>query len=135
MEKAAFNLDSYCFTKASLNFNIPQNAQLSISFNPQGVFYSKDAHYKLIFDVKVECKEVNSLVVMVSCESNFSFGGDISFKDIPDYFYPNSLAIIFPYVRAFVSTMSLQANRNPILLPTINLMGLTEELKNHTVEC
>ena len=36
--------------------------------------------------------------------------------DIPDYFYPNSLAIVFPYVRSFVSSVTLQANiESPIL--------------------
>lgn len=34
-------------------------------------------------------------------------------EDIPDYFYANSIAILFPYVRAFVSTVSLQANIPP----------------------
>ena len=30
MEKAAFKLDNYRFTKASLDFNIPNNAELNI---------------------------------------------------------------------------------------------------------
>ena len=56
----------------------------------------------------------------------------VQIADIPEYFYPNSLAIVFPYVRAFVSTITLQANMQPVVLPTINLMGLTEELKEKT---
>lgn len=62
----------------------------------------------------------------------FTFEDNISKNDIPDYFYPNSFAIIFPYIRAFVSTISLQANVQPVVLPTINLMGLTDSLKNKT---
>ena len=60
------------------------------------------------------------------------FNGSTSIEDIPEYFYPNSIAIIFPYIRAFVSTLSLQANVKPIVLPTINLIGLTNELKENT---
>ena len=41
MEKAAFKLYNYRFTKASLDFNIPNDAELNISFNPKGVFYAK----------------------------------------------------------------------------------------------
>ena len=52
--------------------------------------------------------------------------------EIPDFFYPNSLAIIFPYIRAFVSTLTLQANVRPIVLPTVNLMGLTDMLRKET---
>lgn len=53
-------------------------------------------------------------------------------NEIPDYFYANSLAIIFPYIRAFVSTITLQSNMHPIVLPTVNLMGLSEKLKRNT---
>uniref|UniRef100_UPI003FD8DEC3 protein-export chaperone SecB n=1 Tax=Alloprevotella sp. TaxID=1872471 RepID=UPI003FD8DEC3 len=95
-------------------------------------FYSKEARYDLGFDVTVGCNETNAEVIKVSCEASFSFGNKISIEEIPEYFYPNCLAIIFPYVRAFVSTVSLQANVQPVVLPTINLMGLTEELKEQT---
>lgn len=132
MEKAAFKLDGYHFTKASLDFNIPNDAELNISFNPKGVFYVKEARYDLVFDVTVDWSETGTEVVKVSCEASFSFGNKVSIEDIPDYFYPNSLAIVFPYVRAFVSTISLQANVQPVVLPTVNLMGLTEKLKEQT---
>ena len=132
MEKAAFKLDGYHFTKASLDFNIPNDAELNISFNPKGVFYVKEARYDLVFDVTVDCSETGTEVVKVSCEAFFSFDNKVSIEDIPDYFYPNSLAIVFPYVRAFVSTISLQANVQPVVLPTVNLMGLTEKLKEQT---
>ena len=132
MEKAVFKLDRYHFTRASLDFNIPNDAELNISFNPSGVFHSKEARYDLVFDVTVGCTETNTEVIKVSCEASFSFGNKISIAEIPEYFYPNCLAIVFPYVRAFVSTVSLQANVQPVVLPTINLMGLTEELKERT---
>ena len=57
MEKAAFRLDGYYFTKASLDFDIPDKAELNIVFIPRGEFNSKDSTYKLDFDVKVECKD------------------------------------------------------------------------------
>lgn len=132
MEKAAFKLDDYYFTRASLDFNITDKAELNIEFSPKGVFTPKDSSYELNFDVKVKCKENNTEVINVSCVAKFSFDGYTSISEIPEYFYPNSLAIIFPYIRAFVSTMSLQANVRPIVLPTVNLMGLTEELKERT---
>lgn len=132
MEKAAFKLESYHFTKASFDFNIPNNVELDIEFSPRGVFYPKDIRYDLAFDVIVKCKEIGINVITVSCVASFSFNKQISIAEIPDFFYPNSIAILFPYIRAFVSTISLQANVHPVLLPTINLMGLTEELRSRT---
>ena len=122
MKKAAFKLNGYHFTKASLDFDIPDKAE----------FNSKDSTYELDFDVKVECKKTGKEVIFVSCVALFAFNGRITISEIPEYFYPNSLAIMFPYIRAFVSTISLQANVRPVVLPTVNLMGLTEELKERT---
>ena len=133
MEKAAFKLVRYHFTKASLDFNIPEKAELNIGFSPRGEFNSEDSTYKLDFDIKVECKETDKEVISVSCVALFSFNEKITISEIPEYFYPNSLAIIFPYIRAFVSTISLQANVTPVVLPTVNLMGLTEVLKGKTI--
>jgi preprotein translocase subunit SecB len=132
MEKATFKLDSYRFVKASLNFDIPSEAELNITINPKGSFYSKEYRYILDFEVVVKCKETETDIVTVTCSASFTFNDINSIDDIPNYFYPNSIAIIFPYIRAFVSTISLQANVQPVILPTINLMGLTEVLKNKT---
>ena len=133
MQEAAFKLDEYRFTKASLDFSLPSSdAGLMVSFNPQGVFNQAQARYELTFDVMITCKETGALVVGVSCVASFSFENVHALSDIPDYFYPNSIAILFPYIRAFVSTMSLQANIQPILLATVNLIGLTDDLKNNT---
>ncbi|TZF86537.1 hypothetical protein FW774_03565 (plasmid) [Pedobacter sp. BS3] len=56
----------------------------------------------------------------------------IALKDIPSYFYRNVLGIMFPYVRAFVSMLSFQANMNPIILPLLNLTTLESYFKENT---
>lgn len=55
-------------------------------------------HYDLVFDVVVGCSETNTEVIRVSCEASFSSGNKISITEIPDYFYRNCLAIVFPYI-------------------------------------
>lgn len=132
MEEVAFSLKDYKFSKASLDFNIPDKASLSVYFNPAGAYSQSTGVYNLCFDVIVGCKETNSDVVKVTCEASFEFNKPLKLEDIPQFFYPNSLAILFPYVRAFVSTLSLQANVRPVMLPTINLMGLTDTLRENT---
>ena len=133
MEKATFKFDSYHFTKAFIDFEIPTKSELSISFSPKGEYNVSKGRYVLIFDVVVKPVDTNKNVVDVTCIASFSFDNRLSIESIPEYFYPNSLAIVFPYVRAFVSTLSLQANVHPIILPTVNLMGLTEQLKKNTI--
>lgn len=132
MESAAFKLDAFNFPKASIDFNVPQNATLNLAFSPSGVYHEKTGVFQLSFEVAVTCEETKLEVIRVNCWSRFIFQNPLKVEEIPDFFYPNSIAILFPYVRAFVSTISLQANVNPIVLPTINLLPITETLKNNT---
>lgn len=131
-KEVAFRLDNYKFTKATLNFDIPKDAEFVIDFKPSGKLKEIEGTYDLSFDTIVKCEKTDTIIVEVSCIAQFSFMDRIKFEEIPDFFYPNSLAILFPYIRAFVSTLSLQANSSPMILPTVNLMGLTEELRDNT---
>ena len=42
-------------------------------------------------------------------------------------FEPNAIAILYPYVRAIVSTYTANANVTPLILPPINVNKLIEE--------
>ena len=132
MERAAFKLESFRFTKASLNFEFPADSVLDIYFSPSGVYHKQDGVYDLKFSTIVKCEKTDVEVVNVFCLAQFKFKEAVALEEIPDFFYPNSMAIIFPYIRAFVSTLSLQANVKPIVLPTLNLQGLQQELRSKT---
>ena len=73
--------------------------------------------------------------VVVQLESVALFQMEESVKsvdDIPNYFYANSIAIVYPYLRAFVSTLTLQSNAKPMVLPTMNLSSLESDLRKNT---
>jgi len=116
MEKAAFKLDNYHFTSASLDFNIANDAKLNISFIPKGAFHSKDSQYELTFEVIIESNVTRTTVVKVSCVALFSFSDKLKIDEIPEYFFPNSLAIVFPYVQQRRNVVSLVEVR---LFPTV----------------
>ena len=132
MEKAVFNLQDYRFTNIQLHLADLENEDtLSLAFNPRGIFEADKKNFKLIFDFKALAEKSGVTVVDVTCEANFQFRDAVSFEEIPLYFYSNSIAILFPYVRAMVSTLTLQANMvRPIVLPTMNLTSLQELLRN-----
>lgn len=130
MEKAKFKLDGYFFEKATLDFS-NQGGDLSLNFHPSGVYHNKTQTYTLQLAFAAECED--KCIVSVDCVAEFSFVDCKGMGEIPVYFYTNSIAIVFPYIRAFVSTLSLQANVNPIILPTLNLTKLGEVLKGNTI--
>ena len=134
MNKAAFQLIRYRFDKVNLDFsNITNDINYYIEFSPSGKYSETEGVFMLTFVFNASLDEFNEAVISIQCSAGFKFNEPIPFNEIPDYFYPNSIAIIVPYIRAFVSTVSLQANIKPIILPTLNLIELRENLKNSTV--
>lgn len=131
INKAAFALIGYKFTKVLLNLSaLRPDSSFEISIKPSGRYNHATGDFSLcfVFEALVE----KNRVIEVECNAEFKFNNPVSPVDIPDYFYSNSIAILFPYVRAFVSTVTLQANIKPILIPTLNLSGLSSELKINT---
>jgi preprotein translocase subunit SecB len=68
----------------------------------------------------------------ILCIGIFKFENSINFEEIPDYFYRNCIAILFPYVRAYLSIVTTQANVPGIMLPTMNLSSLEKTLRQNT---
>lgn len=129
---ATFTLKSYRFLQVSMDFETQEGATLSVSFDPNGEYCKATGEYKLrlITRVSSEKKEFISTTLQVV----FGFTEPIELSEIPDFFYPNCMAIVFPYVRSFLSTLSLQANVPPIILPIINFSDLQGVLKRNTKE-
>lgn len=134
MENAKFSFVNHVFTDFEIH---TQNAtdELSLQLHPEGVFDVEDRTFSLMLDFRIlSAKQApENLFVAVRCLAKFSFEDSVTeLKSVPDYFYSNSIAIVFPYLRAFVSTLTIQSNTRPIVLPTMNLTTLGEDLKKNT---
>lgn len=51
--------------------------------------------------------------------------------EAPEKFVKNAIAILYPYIRAIVSTYTASANVNPLILPAINVNKLIENNKEN----
>ena len=138
MEKASFSLKDYKFIKVELDFSNLNSSSIELIIEPEGVFHNSSGVYDLAFTFRANAEMKNETkvnqIIFVKCIASFEFNKILKFEDIPEYFYTNSIAILFPYIRAFVSTLTLQANIPPIILPTMNLISLQEKLKANTKE-
>ena len=129
---ATFTLKSYRFLQVSMDFETQEGATLSVSFDPNGEYCKATGEYKLRLITRVSSEEKE--FISTTLQVVFGFTEPIELSEIPDYFYPNCMAIVFPYVRSFLSTLSLQANVPPIILPIINFSDLQGVLKRNTKE-
>jgi preprotein translocase subunit SecB len=135
MEKAAFSLVHYSFDKVNIDYSLKEDCRTTVNIIPKGVF--KKGADKSSFDLSfifTAQSEDNEPFVTIECNAIFEFSGLISFEEVPPFFYTNSIAILFPYIRAFISTVTLQSNNIPVILPTMNLSSLEKELRKNTIE-
>ena len=133
MNKAAFSLLGYKFDKVNLDLSsLHPGTEFNIIFSPSGVFHPKTGEFSLKFAFSAKVDGNDTEVIYINCVATYKFKDVREFSEIPEYFYANSIAILFPYVRAFVSTVTLQANIKPIVLPTYNVSPLKDELIRNT---
>ena len=133
MERASFRLVDYHFDKIVLDLgNLKPNSEFNIDFIPEGKYYLSTNKYLLEFTFKANIDSSESDNILIHCVAEYEFQNVSNKEEIPSFFYANSIAILFPYIRAFVSTVTLQANVKPLMLPTMNLSSLNSELANNT---
>ncbi len=132
--KAAFSLEKYHFSKVNIDLDNRSTNDLRISFDPSGKFFEGTSAFELKFVFNAYSNEQTEAFVVIECLASFKFENVNRFEDVPSYFYRNSIAIIFPYIRAFISTVTLQANIPPVILPTMNLAQLEIPLKENTIQ-
>ncbi len=133
MEKAAFSIVNYQFDRVSINLENHKSPELSIDFACNGSYNQADTTYELTFHAKVFNPPTEPFV-SIQCKGTFQFDNISDMTEIPDYFYVNSIAILFPYVRAYLSLVTTQANVPGIILPTLNLSHLQDELRRNTIQ-
>lgn len=134
MQPAAFSLENYQFDKVNIDLENHKSKELNLSFDTKGIFIKKNKKFELIFKVAIKQSENDNPFVEIRCRGLFNFENVTKINDIPDFFYRNSIAILFPYVRTYLSLVTTQANVPGIILPTLNLSGLESELRRNTTQ-
>lgn len=132
-KRASFSIERYYFDQVHIDMDHSGDG-LYINFQPSGIFNVKNKKYNLSFIFSAFSSEEEGIkpFVKVKCVGVFKFEDVDSLQDIPEFFYRNSIAILFPYMRAYVSMITNQANIQSIMLPTLNLTSLEKPLRENT---
>jgi len=97
----------------------------NLDYSPK--FYTKDKKiFSIFFDVSLKTK--NEYSVDIKYETIFKTSEEIDDEFKNSHFpYVNTPAIGFPFLRAFVSFMTLNAGYKPLILPSINFVNYYQE--------
>jgi preprotein translocase subunit SecB len=102
-----------------------------ISFQPSGIHHLKDGRFQLNLNTRIE-NDSQLLHIEVDAIATYKINGDDSPEILKNFFYLNAPAILFPYIRAYVSALTTLSGLAPVTLPTLNLSNLAAELEKNT---
>lgn len=127
-----FVIPEFSFNEAEEKFSI-----VEIHLIPTGLYNTSNGEYNIFLSFIAEAKnekntEEKKTVLSGTLKALFKIDNNPTENEIPDFFYQNGLAIVFPYLRAFVSNITLQAGSRVLILPLLNLTSLASSLKENT---
>jgi preprotein translocase subunit SecB len=131
-QNKAFTFSKFRVSKFSYEETGKYNDDLEIEFEPKGKYNTQAGLYELYLTFSAIDKESGKSVMNIESIAEFLFDKPYTFEELPPYFFANSIPILFPYLRAFVSAFTLQANANVVMLGLIKFSNVAEPLKDNT---
>lgn len=131
---AKFRLKNYRITKS--NFEIKQNRgssevnNLAIEVKRENLYNESKSLFKLVMSVDIKDNNGN-INISAKTEGVFEFDSDLNEQQKSSFFDVNAPAILFPYIRAYISALTSLSGFSPIVIPTINFAASTE---NKTID-
>ena len=124
------------FVKESyIKFNKIEDLDINVDFKTSGLVLKGKKVFILTIETIIS-ENNNNLSINLKTDSFFEFydNDDIE-KLINSFFIVNAPAITFPYIRAYISSLSALSGLTTIILPTLNLTKIGNSLKqNITIE-
>ncbi len=133
-KKSSFQFKGYRIEHSLIELKSAEIGEnFSISFVPKGIINKAESSYQLDLVVNIKDKE-DTINIEVNVISFFSFDSQIDKDQLKKMFYMNAPAIIFPYLRSYITTLTVLSGIDPVILPTLNLSSLGKELEENTTE-
>lgn len=120
--KSRFRFVGYQILKSNIEILDPHKISdsLNINFRKSSGINQSENKYKLDINVRIN-DDNKALLIDVLCHGFFEFDRDISIKEQGIFFNTSAPAILFPYLRAYITTLTSLSGIKPLILPTINL--------------
>jgi preprotein translocase subunit SecB len=134
MNNSTFNFLGYKIVRSLIEKNNNNSSiKLSLNFSPKGEISEMENKFNLFLRVDIE-DENKSFKIEVDAIANFGFESTDDIKNLDNFFFINAPAILFPYIRAYISTLTNLSGFPTITLPTLNMTSLGDDLKKNTIK-
>ena len=107
------------------------SGNIHLDFNPRGEILKDQNLYKILLGIIINDDDA-SIKINVEAIGYFEFSDSIDQNTLNNLFFVNAPAILFPYIRAYISTLTNLSGIETVTLPTINLSSIGSVLKKNT---
>lgn len=126
-EKSKFKFEGYKISHSELNLSESPSDCTKFSIGIKAKANVKDNHFYLKLDTTV-ANEDNSVFANVIMTGEFIFDKDISKDMLGGLFCANAPAIMFPYIRSYISTLTALSGSDTVIVPTLTMSSLRGEI-------
>jgi len=127
-----FSFESFSVKETHITYKAPLNKELNLSILPKGTIDRKKKRFLLEMKVLITDTD-NNFNVEIVIEGIFNFKEEIEKSLLDSYFYLNAPAILFPYIRTYIYTLTSLGGFGSVHLPIMNLSSVID-LKVNTIE-
>ncbi|TKC10342.1 hypothetical protein FA048_09125 [Pedobacter polaris] len=128
-----FALNQFHIDEFSIKRNPVKPGKPIFTFNPSGLIDYDTSGYVLTIDFEV--KDANdAFTIKCNCIGYFKFKVEEGKSaDLKSFFYLNAPAIIFPYIRSYIASVTALSGLEAVNLPLINFpKSIAENLMQNT---
>lgn len=110
---------------------VSSDSKLSLEHMTNGEFILLERIFSLHMTININSSS-NDFRASVTIKALF-FVEDVDMADIDNYLYISAPAIVYPYIRAYINTLTALSGLPPVSLPLINTISFADLLKANTV--
>lgn len=131
-KQTGFKFESFVIKEAYIKRNPVKQGKFKFSIDPIGKIDSENSKFYLELIVELS-DDTDSFEAEVHAIGSFKFAGNND-EMLSNFFIINAPAIIFPYIRSYISTLTANSGLKTINLPVMNLTSIGKKLKNNIEE-
>lgn len=119
---ARFRFLGYRITDGHIHVEVDKDVskQMEVSFEKTVGINDGEHRMRLLLVAKITDNN-KAMNIEIKAEGLFEFEKDITVDERNVFFKTSAPAILFPYVRAYITALSSLSGLSPIILPTLNL--------------
>lgn len=130
--KAKIDFKNFVVPKFQFDKNLPNDVENTLELMPQVVISRSKKQFHINVELELIDKENDFLLQMI-CVGIFHYNIDDE-NELLNFMSINGPAIIFPYIRSFISSFTALSGFDTVTLPTLNLSGFKQELIENLID-